>query len=86
MTSQKLDEEHEILRRFIAVVVSSAFKNSLICISGPPTGGRKTGAARKLPKSVGNIFDPFCGFLTLFTLREKCRKVSKTYLTLFDDF
>ena len=29
MTSQKLSEEHEILRRFMAVVVSSAFKNSL---------------------------------------------------------
>ena len=29
MTSQKLNEEHEILRRFMAVVVSSAFKNSL---------------------------------------------------------
>ena len=30
MTSQKLNEEHAILRRFVAVVVSSAFKNSLI--------------------------------------------------------
>ena len=30
MTSQKLNEEHEILRRFMAVVVSSAFKNYLI--------------------------------------------------------
>ena len=30
MTSQKLNEEHEILRRFMAVVVSSAFTNSLI--------------------------------------------------------
>ena len=30
MTSQKLNEEHEILRRFMAVVVSSAFKNSLM--------------------------------------------------------
>ena len=29
MTSQKLNEEHAILRRFMAVVVSSAFKNSL---------------------------------------------------------
>ena len=29
MTSQKLNEEHEILRRFMAVVLSSAFKNSL---------------------------------------------------------
>ena len=25
MTSQKLNEEHEILRRFMAVVISSAF-------------------------------------------------------------
>ena len=31
MTSQKLNEEHEILRRFMAVVVSSAFWASLIC-------------------------------------------------------
>ena len=30
MTSQKLNEEHEILRRFMAVVVSSAFWDSLI--------------------------------------------------------
>ena len=29
MTSQKLNEEHEILRRFMAVVVSSAFRSSL---------------------------------------------------------
>ena len=29
MTSQKLNEEHEILRRFMAVVVSSAFWASL---------------------------------------------------------
>ena len=29
MTSQKLNEEHEILRRFMAVVVSSAFRDSL---------------------------------------------------------
>ena len=29
MTSQKLNEEHEILRHFMAVVVSSAFKNSM---------------------------------------------------------
>ena len=32
MTSRKLNEEHEILRRFMAVVVSSAFKNSLKCL------------------------------------------------------
>ena len=32
MTSQKLNEGHEILRRFMAVVVSSAFKNSLTAI------------------------------------------------------
>ena len=30
MTSQKLNEEHEILCRFMAVVVSSAFSDSLI--------------------------------------------------------
>ena len=34
MTSQKLNEEHEILRRFMAVVVSSAFWDSLsLCSS-----------------------------------------------------
>ena len=33
MTSQKLNEEHEILRRFMALVVSSAFKNSLTLFS-----------------------------------------------------
>ena len=32
MTGQKLNEEHEILRRFMAVVVSSAFKNSLMFV------------------------------------------------------
>ena len=29
MTSEKLNEEHAILRRFMAVVVSSAFRKSL---------------------------------------------------------
>ena len=33
MTSQKLNEEHELLRRFMAVVVSSAFRDSLSNIS-----------------------------------------------------
>ena len=32
MTRQKLNEEHEILRRFMAVVVSSAFRNSLTLV------------------------------------------------------
>ena len=32
MTSQKLNKEHEILRRFMAVVVSSVFKNSLSAV------------------------------------------------------
>ena len=33
MTSQKLNEEHEILRRFMAVVVSSAFWASLSLVT-----------------------------------------------------
>ena len=32
MTSQKLNEEHEFLRRFMAVVVSSGFTDSLMVI------------------------------------------------------
>ena len=48
--------------------------------------GKKKGAARKLSKSVENLFDTFWRFLTFFALRENCRKVSKNFLTLFDDF
>ena len=54
--------------------------------SGAPKGGWKTGAERKLSKNDENIFDAFGRFLTFFALREKCRKVSKIFLTLFDDF
>ena len=36
MTSQKLHEEHEILRRFMAVVVSSAFWDSLTYVLDLP--------------------------------------------------
>ena len=54
--------------------------------SEPPKRGRKTGAARKLPKSVENIFDTFWRFLSFLALREKRQKVSKIFLTLFDDF
>ena len=54
--------------------------------SEPPKRGRKTGAARKLSKSVEKYFDTFWRFLTFFALREKCRKVSRIFLTLFDDF
>ena len=47
MTSQKLNEEHEILRRFMAVVVSSAFWDSL-----KKSGFRKRGLANgALPKA-----------------------------------
>ena len=42
--------------------------------------------AKKLSKSVENVFDTFWRFLRFFALREKCRKVSKIFLTLFDDF
>ena len=42
MTSQKLNEEHEILRRFMAVVVSSAFKNSLRNMAGSCETSRTT--------------------------------------------
>ena len=38
MTSQKFNEEHEILRRFMAVVVSSAFRDSLIPLPIPFLG------------------------------------------------
>ena len=38
MTSQKLHEEHEILRRFMAVVVSSAFRDSLMNAADPNRG------------------------------------------------
>ena len=51
-----------------------------------PKRGRKTGAARKLSKSVEKNVDTFWRFLTFFALREKRRKVSKIFLTLFDDF
>ena len=40
---------------------------------------------RKLSKSVKNIFDAFWWFLTFFSLREKCRKVSKFFSTIFED-
>ena len=56
MTSQKLNEEYEILRRFVAVVVSSAFKNSLTVI-----GGRKTAQEKKqIPGNGGSqeLFGP----------------------------
>ena len=33
MTSQKLNEEHDILRRFMAVFVSSAFKKALSAVA-----------------------------------------------------
>ena len=53
-------------------------------VSEPPKRGRKTGAARKLSKNVEKYFDTFWRFLTFFALREKCRKVSKIFLPLFD--
>ena len=45
MTSQKLNEEHEILRRFMAVVVSSAFWASLTCLGNRALLGSATGIA-----------------------------------------
>ena len=39
-----------------------------------------------MSKSVEKSFDTFRRFLTFFALRENCRKVSKNFLTLFDDF
>ena len=44
--------------------------------SEAPKRGRKKGAARKLSKSVEKLFDVFC----------PARKLSKNFLTLFDDF
>ena len=40
MTSQKLNEEHEILRSFMAVAISSAFWASLIRLFGGYHGPR----------------------------------------------
>ena len=37
-------------------------------------------------KIVEKLFEAFWRFLTIFALREYCRKVSKNFLTLFDDF
>ena len=48
-----------------------------------PQKGRKTGAARKLSKSVENIFDSFGRFLTVF---GPARKLSKSVEKLFDTF
>ena len=41
------------------------------------------GPDAKIIEKCRNIFDTFCRFLTFFALREKCRKVSKIFLTLF---
>ena len=41
------------------------------------------GPARKMSKSVDNSSDTFWRFLTLFALREKCRKVSKKYIYIY---
>ena len=54
--------------------------------SEPPKRGQKIGAARKLSKSVENCFDIFLTIFDVFALCENCRKVSKLFLTLFDDF
>ena len=59
-------------------VMKAAPLNSTPLLSEAPKRGRKTGAARKLSKSVENLFDIFGRFLTFFALREKCRKMSKS--------
>ena len=51
-------------------------------LQSPPKRGWKIGAARKLSKNVENIVDTFCRFLPC---ARKCRKVSKIFLTLFDN-
>ena len=52
MTSQKLNEEHEILRRFMAVVVSSAFwaKSQKGTSRKPP---RSTLVVKKISHTTG---------------------------------
>ena len=44
------------------------------------------GTSRKACLENPELFDGFRRFLTFFALRENCRKVSKNFLTLFDDF
>ena len=58
-------------------------ENRIKIFSEPPKRGRKMGAARKLSKSVENIFDTFWRFLMFFALREKRRKEPKIFLTFF---
>ena len=47
--------------------------------SEPPKRGRKTGAARKLSKSVEIFLTLFDAFWRFFALRKNCQKVSKNY-------
>ena len=49
-----------------------------------PKRGPKTGAARKLCKIVENIWHFLTIFDDCFALCEKCREVSKIFLTIFD--
>ena len=60
MTSQKLNEEHEISRRFMAVVVSSAFnqktREGCGCFRGLFGGSR--GKLRESPGKIAGKFFP----------------------------
>ena len=64
----------------LRVVNSLQIANSLL--SGLQKGPEKRGRA----KIVEKCRKCFWHFLTFFALRENCRKVSKNFLTLFDDF
>ena len=52
-------------------------------LSEPPKSGRKTGAARKLSKSVENILDTFGRFFDFFC---PARKLSQSIENTFDTF
>ena len=55
--------------------------------SEPPQEGPENWCRAKIVKKCWNLFDTFWTiFDSFFALREKCRKVSKRFLTLFDDF
>ena len=54
-------------------------------VRGPPKGPEKWCRA-KIVEKCRKTFDTFWRFLTFSALRENCRKLSKNFLTLFDDF
>ena len=70
-------------------ILGPVSKKCLKQVRAPPKGGRNTGAALEnfREKKCRTSFDAFCrDFGRFFALREKCRKVSKIFLRLVDDF